>query len=149
MSSTNETNHIEQHQTCKCRRRLDASVCNNKQFWNDKKCRCKSKELLEKGRCDTGFILNLSSCDGKCDKSCGIGQYLHYKNCKCKKDLISKLVEECRGSCHDVLQKAMNFNNTTIVSIKGSHYRIHFWYFWYMNIDDSVYIYILGVSSSF
>ena len=29
MSSTNETNHIEQHQTSKCRRRLDASVCNN------------------------------------------------------------------------------------------------------------------------
>ena len=26
------------------------------------------------------------------------------------------------------MQKAMNFNDVTIVSIKGSGYRIHFWY---------------------
>ena len=27
MSKTNETRHIECHETCKCKRRLDASVC--------------------------------------------------------------------------------------------------------------------------
>ena len=26
------------------------------------------------------------------------------------------------------MQKAMNFNDVAIVSIKGSDYRIHFWY---------------------
>ena len=26
--------HIEWHETCKCKCRLDASVCNNKQRWN-------------------------------------------------------------------------------------------------------------------
>ena len=26
------------------------------------------------------------------------------------------------------MQKAMNFNDVAIVSVKGSHYRIHFWY---------------------
>ena len=31
MSRTNETRHIEWHETCKCNCRLDASVCNNKQ----------------------------------------------------------------------------------------------------------------------
>ena len=31
MSRTNETRHIEWHETCKCKCRLDASVCNNKQ----------------------------------------------------------------------------------------------------------------------
>ena len=31
MSKTNETRHIEWHKTCKCKCRLDASVCNNKQ----------------------------------------------------------------------------------------------------------------------
>ena len=30
MSRTNETRHIEWHETCKCKCRLDASVCNNK-----------------------------------------------------------------------------------------------------------------------
>ena len=29
---------------------------------------------------------------------------------------------------HDLMQKAVNFNDVTIVSIKGSDYRIHFWY---------------------
>ena len=43
MSRTNETRHIKWHETCKCKCRLDASVCNNKQRWNDDKCRCKCK----------------------------------------------------------------------------------------------------------
>ena len=30
MSRTNETRHIEWHEMCKCKCRLDASVCNNK-----------------------------------------------------------------------------------------------------------------------
>ena len=34
MSSTNETRHMEWHETSKCKCRLDASVCNNKQRWN-------------------------------------------------------------------------------------------------------------------
>ena len=31
MSKTNETRLIEWHETCKCKCRLDTSVCNNKQ----------------------------------------------------------------------------------------------------------------------
>ena len=46
-----------------------------------------------KGRCDNGFIWNPSICE--CDKSCNIGQYLNYKNCKCRKKLIDELVKEC------------------------------------------------------
>ena len=38
MSRTNETRHIKWHKTCKCRCRVDASVCNNKQRWNEDKC---------------------------------------------------------------------------------------------------------------
>ena len=33
------------------------------------------------------------------------------------------------------MQKAMNFNDVTIASIKGNYYRI---YFWYMSKDDSI-----------
>ena len=32
-------------------------------------------------------------------------------------------------------QKAMNFNDVAIVSLKGSDYRIHFWY---MSKDDAI-----------
>ena len=38
MLKTNETRHIESHETCKCKCRLDAIVCNNKQRWNNDKC---------------------------------------------------------------------------------------------------------------
>ena len=40
----------------------------------------------------------------------------------------------CNG-CHDLMQKAMNFNDVAIVSIKENEYRIHFWY---MSKDDAV-----------
>ena len=46
MSFSNQTRHIEWHETYKCKCRLDASVCNNKQIWNDDKCRCESREEL-------------------------------------------------------------------------------------------------------
>ena len=34
MSRSNETRYIKQHETCKCRCRLDASVCNDEQRWS-------------------------------------------------------------------------------------------------------------------
>ena len=78
MSRTNETRHIKYHETCKCKCRLDASVCNNKQRWNDDKCWCESKELIDKGVCDKGYAWNPSNCECECDKSCNFGQYLDY-----------------------------------------------------------------------
>ena len=36
MSRTNETRHIEWHENCKFKCRLDASVCNKKQKRNEK-----------------------------------------------------------------------------------------------------------------
>ena len=45
--------------------------------------------------CDKGFIWNPSNCECKCNKSCDIVEYLDYKNCKCRKKIFDKLVEEC------------------------------------------------------
>ena len=96
MSRTNETRHIEWHETCKCKCRLDASVCNNKQRWNDDKCRCECKELIDKGVCNKGFIWNPSNCECECDKSCGAGEYLDYENRKWRKPLVEEIVEEVK-----------------------------------------------------
>ena len=85
MSRTNETRYIEWHETCKCKCRLDVSVCNNKQRWNKDKCRCECKELIDKGIWDKIFIWNPSICGCECDKSYGIGQYLDYEICECRK----------------------------------------------------------------
>ena len=102
MSRTNEARHIEWHETCKSKCRLDASVCNNKQRWNNDKCRCECKELIDKGICDKGSIWNPSNCECECDKSSDIGEYLDYENCKCRKKLVDELVAECTENIDEV-----------------------------------------------
>ena len=95
VSGPNETRHIEWHETCKCKCIFNSSVCNNKQHWNDDKCRCECKELIDKGECDKGFIWNPSNCECECYKFYDFSEYLDYKNCKCENRLVNKLVEEC------------------------------------------------------
>ena len=95
MSRTNETRHIKWHETCKRKCRLDASVCNNEQRWNNDKCQCESKELIDKGICNKGYIWNPSNCKCECDKSCDFGENLDYENFKSIKRLVDKLIEEC------------------------------------------------------
>ena len=102
MSRANETRHIEWHETCKFKCRLHGSVCNSKQRQNDDKCRCESKELIDKGVCDKRFIWNPSNCQCECDKSCDVCEYLDYENYKCRKKLVDKLVEECAETVEEV-----------------------------------------------
>ena len=40
----------------------------------------------------------------------------------------------CNG-CDDLMQKAMSFNNVAVVYVKGSAYRINFWY---MSKNDAI-----------
>ena len=40
----------------------------------------------------------------------------------------------CNG-CYDLMQEAMSFNNVAIVYVKGSAYKINFWY---MSKDDVI-----------
>ena len=51
--------------------------------------------MIHKGRCDKGFIWNPNICECECDKSYHLGQYLDYERCKCRKQFIDKLIEEC------------------------------------------------------
>ena len=39
------------------------------------------------------------------------------------------------NGCHDLMQKAISFNDITICYIKGSAYRSHFWY---MRKNDAI-----------
>ena len=62
-------------------------------------------------------------------KECDICHYWYFldKNVNYEKYLYN--------GCHDLMQKAMNFNDVAIVSIKGNHYRIRFWY---MSKNDAI-----------
>ena len=111
MSFTNQIKHIEWHEPCKCECRLDASVCNNKQRWNKDNCRCECREeLSDKQSCDKGFIWNPSNCNCECD----IGEYLDYRNCKCRRQIVDSLVDECSKN---IDENEMIYNETLTVSL--------------------------------
>ena len=86
----------------KCKCRLDAIVCNNKQRWNKNKCRCECKELIDKGICDKGFIWNPSNYECECVKNCDFSEYLDYESCKFRKKLLDKLIDEWAETIEEV-----------------------------------------------
>ena len=51
------------------------------------------------------------------------------------KDIGFKYEPYLCNNCHDLMQKTMSFNNIAIVYVKGSAYRINFWY---MSKDDAI-----------
>ena len=94
---------------------MDAGVCNSKQRLNEDRCRCKCKELIDNGRCDTGFIWNPSNCDCECDKSCDVGEYLDYQNCVRILKIVDKLVKECNEMNYN--EKKFNIKCITMKSL--------------------------------
>ena len=62
-------------------------------------------------------------------KECDICHYRYFK------DFGFKYEKYLCNGCHDLMQKAMSLNNVVIVYVKGSAYRIHFWY---MIKDDAI-----------
>ena len=62
-------------------------------------------------------------------KECDICRYWYFRNIGFKYEPYL-----CHG-CHDLMQKGMSFNIVAIVHVKGSAYRIHFWY---MRKDDAI-----------
>ena len=62
-------------------------------------------------------------------KECDIWHYWYFK------DISFKYEPYLCNGCHDLMQKAMSFNNVAIVYVKGSAYRINFWY---MSKDDAI-----------
>ena len=94
----------------------------------------------------------MSECE--CDKSCDIGEYLGYSNCKCRKNLFDKLVEECaenieetrlvektsaenenKHKCSSCIPYIVLFSIFFTVSIGIATYFAYF--YWYLKKDDA------------
>ena len=84
--------------------------------------------MLEYDRIDIPEGIDMNKLSDK-SRECHICHYWYFldRNFSYQKYL-------CNG-CHDLMQKAISFNNVAIVSIKGSDYRIHFWY---ISKDDAI-----------
>ena len=136
-SRTNKTRHIKWHETWNCKCRLDTSVWNNKQRWNDDKYRCEQKELIDKGLRDRGYIWNPSNCECEWDKSCDVGEYLDYKNCKCRKRQVDKLVEKCNEIVEET--SLVKINSTKCKHNSCILYIVLFSIFFTINIGIATY----------
>ena len=58
--------------------------------------------MIDKGVYKKGSIRNLSNWECECDKWCKVGEYLDYENCRCRKKLVNKLVQECTETVEKV-----------------------------------------------
>ena len=139
MLRANERRHIEWYETCKCKCRLDANICNNKQRQNKGKRGCEYKEMIDKGICHKGFIWNPSNWECECDKSFDLREYFHYKNCKCKKRLTNKLVEEC----------SENINNNEMVDNGNDHKKVYNFGTIYIVLYVIAFLIIIGIRSAY
>ena len=79
----------------------------------------------EKINISEGIDVNKTNLSKECD-------ICHYWYCK---DFGFQHEPYLCNRSHDLMQKAMDFNNIAIVYIKGSAYRIHFRY---MSKDDAI-----------
>ena len=84
--------------------------------------------MLEYDRIDISEGADVNNSNDK-SKECDICHYWYFLGRN-----FSYQPHLCNG-CHDLMQKAMSFNDVAIISIKGSDYRIHFWC---MNKDDVI-----------
>ena len=83
--------------------------------------------MLEYDRIDISEGIDMNKANAS--KECDICHYWYFK------DIVFKYEPYLCNGYHDLMQKAMNLNNVYIVSIKGTDYRIHFWY---MSKDDAI-----------
>ena len=119
----NETCNVLWHESCKCICKLNSSVCNNKQTWNDDTCRCDCNEdFAGIINCTKGYTWNPSTCECQCDTWCNPGQYLDHKNCVCKNKLIGRVIEECTK----VINETMINNNKDNITNNANTYLILF-----------------------
>ena len=94
--------------------------------------------MIDKGVCDKRFIWNPSNCECECDKSCDVGEYLDYENCKCRKKLVDKLVEECTETVEEV-KIAEHENENTHKCHSCTPYIVLFLIFFTINVGAGTY----------
>ena len=76
--------------------------------------------MLEYDRIDISKGIDINKTNTS--KECHICHFWYFLNKSFKHEPYL-----CNG-CHNLMQKAMNFNDVAIVSVTGNDYRIYFWY---------------------
>ena len=76
--------------------------------------------MLEYDRIDISEGIDVNKTNAS--KECDICHYWYFK------DISFKYEPYLCNGCHDLMQKGMSFSDAAIAYVKGSAYKIHFWY---------------------
>ena len=99
--------------------------------------------------CDKGFIWNSINCEWECDKSYDIGEYLDYKNCKCRKKIIDELTEKCSECINGneiLLNETLDITSSSDNNKTSNScivYIVLFSVFLLINISITIYVYFV------
>ena len=104
---------------------------------NIDKCWYECKELIDKGTYDKEYTWNPSNFKCECDKSCDFGEYLYYENCRCRKRLVDKLIEECNENIEQT--SLIEINSTKCKHNSCILYIVLFSIFFTINIGIATY----------
>ena len=79
---------------------------------------------------------------------CHVGGYLDYENCKCRKNLVDKLVDECTEPVEEVKLAKITLaeNGNSYKCSSCTVYTVLFWIFFTINVGGIVayFIYFRG-----
>ena len=83
-----------------------------------------------------GFIWYPSNCECEYDKVCGVGGYLDYESCKCRKKLVAALVDKCAETVEEVkLAKiTLTKNENSYKCSSCTVYIVLFWIFFTIDV---------------
>ena len=115
-----ETRNVLWHEICKCVCKLNSSVCNSKQIWNNDTCRYDNNDNFAGIiNCTKGYMWNPSTCACECHMWCKPGQYLDHKNCVCKNKLVGRIIVEGTSVINETMMNNVDNkdNDNTITYI--------------------------------
>ena len=86
--------------------------------------------------CNKGFIWNPCNCECGCDRACGVGEYLDYENCKCRKKLVHRLVDERAETIAEVKLAKISLaeKENSYKCSSCTVYTVLFWIFFTINV---------------
>ena len=79
--------------------------------------------------------MNPSNCECEFDKTCDVGEYLDYENCKYRKKLVDQITDECTETVEEVKLAKITLaeNENSYKCSSCTVYTVLFWIFFKIN----------------
>ena len=92
--------------------------------------------------------MNPSNCECEFDKTCDVGEYLDYENCKYRKKLVDQITDECTETVEEVKLAKITLaeNENSYKCSSCTVYTVLFWIFFTINVGgiDAYFVYFHG-----